>query len=339
MNGHGRTVGVLAVVGAALIWSTSFAVTKVLLETVPPLTIGALRFTAAALLLAVIVRLQPNWRHPSRRARLAMGMSGLLGITVYFGLENVGVDLATASDATLIIASYPIVTLLLEATLGRTRITSARVGGMALAIIGVWLVVREGATASGGHRLLGDFILLVGGLVWAAYNISASRTSAGHSALTVTYYQTCAGAAGFLVLTPIERSRWEAFSSADLTALGYLAALCSIAAFLLYNMGLQAVPAATAVNILNLVPVFGLIAAVVVADESIGWLQVLGGAIVVAGVVLTLSNLGAKKESGNGENDLRHIPDQVRRGGRRDAAERLGGERGQRDHHDTRAAR
>lgn len=336
MTDRRKALAVAAVVGAAMIWSTSFAVTKVLLDAVPPLTIGALRFTVAALLLAVAVRAQSGWRPPSRRSIAGMGLSGLLGITVYFALENIGVDLATASDATLIIASYPIITLILEAVLRQARVTVLRVVGMLLAVLGVWMVVRQGAEVSGSHRLLGDLILLAGGLVWASYNIAASRSGKGHTALTVTYYQTCAGAAGFLLLALLEHDRWGPISPVDLAALGYLAAFCSVTAFLLYNLGLKTIPSATAVNILNLVPVFGLVAAVVVAGESITWAQIVGGGVVIAGVVLSLTNID-KDVGGTGgsSDDDRYGPGQVRRGSRPDAAAGAGGERGERDHHDV----
>ncbi|MFI9078204.1 EamA family transporter [Streptomyces sioyaensis] len=67
-------------------WSTSFAVTKVLLDQLPPLTIGAVRFTAAAPILCVLVRMQSGWRPPPRRTVVKMLCAGLLGITAYFGL-------------------------------------------------------------------------------------------------------------------------------------------------------------------------------------------------------------------------------------------------------------
>lgn len=285
---RGRSAAIAAVAIAALIWSTSFALTKVLLETVPPLTIGAIRFSAAAVILAFAARCQPGWKRPPTRSVTAMGASGLLGITVYFALENVGVDLATASDATLVVASYPILTLLIGAGLGQERITPIKTGGMILAVLGVWLVIREGAQQSGTHRLAGDLVLVLGGVVWAGYNMVARRSGAGYSALTATYYQTCAGALGFVLLAPLERSQWQVPGAADLASLLYLAALCSGVAFLLYNWGLKHLPSATAVNILNLVPVFGLVAAVVVAGESIRFWQGLGGVIVIGGVILSL---------------------------------------------------
>lgn len=276
----------LAIVAAALIWSTSFAVTKVVLKNVPPMTIGAIRFSAAALILGFLVRLQKGWVPVPRRSALAMGGAGLLGITAYFGLENIGVDLATAADAAVIVAAFPIITVLVEVILHRERPTPTRLLGMALAMAGVWLIVRQSASSGGSHRLLGDLILLVAGVAWAAYNIVARRSSQGHSPLTSTYYQIVAGALGFVVLSPVEAGQWRTPTAADLAMLGFLAGLCSIAAFVLYNYGLQDVTSSTAVNILNLVPVFGLVSAVLVTGESVGVTEGLGCLVVIAGVVL-----------------------------------------------------
>lgn len=91
---------VVAVVAAALFWSSSYAVTKRVLDDVGPLSIGALRFTMAALLLGLVIRL--NRHRPARpdaRQRRQLYLSGFLGITVYFILENVGVDISVRPGA------------------------------------------------------------------------------------------------------------------------------------------------------------------------------------------------------------------------------------------------
>ncbi|MEU6816838.1 DMT family transporter [Streptomyces sp. NPDC046860] len=276
----------LAIVAAALIWSTSFAVTKVVLDNVPPMTIGAIRFSAAALVLAILARLQKGWRPAGRRPALAMGGAGLLGITAYFGLENIGVDMATAADAAVIVAAFPIITVVLEVAVHRELPSLIRVLGMVLAVGGVWLIVRQSASDGGTHRLLGDIVLLVAGIAWAAYNVVARRTSAGYSPLTITYYQTVAGALGFVLVSPLEYRDWEMPTAADAGLLAFLAVMCSIAAFVLYNYGLREVTSSTAVNVLNLVPVFGLVSAVVVTGESVGVVQGVGCLVVIAGVVL-----------------------------------------------------
>lgn len=292
-------LSVAAILAAALIWSSSFAVTKVTLAEIPPMTIGAMRFVLAAVVLGLLVHTRRDKRLPSPRQRLLIGFAGLLGITVYFALENVGVDWATASDATLIVASYPIITLVLEILCGRARFSVVRFVGMLVAIAGVWLVVRGQTGGGGEHHLWGDLILIAGGVVWAVYNLAAQRDDSGASPIVITYYQTLAGAGGFVLLSLLEADRWSVPSGGNLVRIGFLAALCSVAAFLLYNYGLRRLEPSVAVNLLNIVPVAGLGWAVLLAGESLNLLQVLGGAVVIVGVTLGIyrkSNTHAAKD-------------------------------------------
>ncbi|MFI9744352.1 EamA family transporter [Streptomyces sp. NPDC052494] len=99
---------------------------------------------------------------------------------------------------------------------------------------------------------------------------------------------TLAGAAGFLLASLLEAGDWrmpDATASALLVYL-YLAVACSVGGFLLYNQGLRTMTSSVAVNILNLVPVFGVAGAVVINGESIRPAQAAGGVIIVAGVAL-----------------------------------------------------
>ncbi|MEU0249726.1 DMT family transporter [Streptomyces sp. NPDC006235] len=294
MRKRGPTVwAVCAVMAAALFWSSSYAVTKQVLEDVGPLSIGAIRFTLAALLLGVIVRLSKHRpARPDPRQRRQLYLSGFLGITVYFILENVGVDLSTASDASLIVATYPLMTMLVELVVFRTRMPLPRVTGVLLATVGAFLVVRNGAEVGGSSRWLGDILLLLGGLAWAGYNVLGKRASAGQDAASVTYYQTLAGAAGFLLASLPEADDWRTPDTTASSLLVYLAVACSVGGFLLYNYGLRRMASSVAVNILNLVPVFGVIGAVVINGESIRLAQVTGGVIIIAGVALGMIEQG-----------------------------------------------
>lgn len=284
---RGRGWAICAVVAAALFWSSSYAVTKQVLADVGPLTIGAIRFTIAAGLLAVMVRMRrtPGAR-PDARQRRMIYLSGLLGITAYFVLENIGVELSTASDASLIVATYPLMTMLLEFVVFRTRMPLLRVGGVLLATVGAFLVVRSGAEVGGSERWLGDVLLLLGGLVWAGYNVLAKYAGRGQDSMNLTYYQTVAGAVGFLLASCLEIGDWRAPGGTAWLLLAYLAVACSVGGFLLYNYGLRRMASSVAVNILNLVPVFGVLGAVVINGETIRLPQVLGGAIIIAGVAL-----------------------------------------------------
>lgn len=162
-------------------------------------------------------------------------------------------------------AAYPILTLALS---GRAAFSPLRLTGMLVAVSGVGLVVRS----AGAHSLWGDAFLIAGGLAWAAYNILARRDGSGASPI--------------VVLSLSEVDRWRVPSGPDALRIAFLAGLCSVAAFLLYNHGLRRLEASVAVNLLNIVPVAGLGWAVLLAGERLTLVQLLGGAVVIAGVTL-----------------------------------------------------
>ena len=308
--GPGRAWHLASVVGAVVIWSTSFVATKVALAEVPPLTLGASRFVFAAVLAGALAFVFGAVRvaNAADLGRFALG--GLLGITLYFSLENVGVDLATASDAALLVASYPVVTMLLEAGLYRKRLSAIRLSGAALAIVGVNVVLGNAVAASAGEdwgsaRIIGCAILVATGLVWALYNFSTRTVVSRYSMLTVVFWQTLFGALFFLPVAFAEQvftggARWLPEGGVALVSVAHLGVLCSVAAFLLYAHGLRGVDASAAVSVMNLVPVLGVLFAVALLGESLGILQVLGGVVVVAGVMLGVRG-GDGGESGRYE--------------------------------------
>ena len=284
----GSRTAIAALVGAALIWSTSFVTTKIALIDVPPFTLGALRFVVAALVLALVGLVSRRLEHVARRdmARLAVG--GLLGITSYFALQNVGVQLTSASDASLLVASYPAITMLVESMLEHTRIAPLRFAGVAVAMVGVYLVVKQTGGVAGSEHMLGDLLLTLTGLVWALYNFVTRDVVKRYRMLTVIFWQTMVGAIAFVPLALSENAAWRHLSVGSALSVVYMGVFCSFLAFFLYARGLRDVDPGSAVSLMNLVPVFGLILAVGGLGESINVLQVVGGLVVIAGVLLSV---------------------------------------------------
>ncbi len=295
---------VLSVIGAALIWSTSYTATKVALVDIPPLTINALRFALAAILMLLIVTMSGALHRPRSSDIGRMALGGVLGTTLYFSMENVGVDLATASDAALLVASYPAVTMMLEILIYRVRASWMRFFGVGLAMVGVYLIVGQSPPA-GETRLIGDLILIATGFVWAFYNFATRNIGQSYPTLTVVFYQTVAGAVACVPLALLEMRSWEVPSASSISMIAYLGVFCSVAAFLLYAHGLKELDATSAVNLLNLVPLFGVATAFVVLREPVGVGQLVGGLVVIAGVVLGLRSQTDKGNEGVSKKDAR----------------------------------
>jgi len=297
-GGGSRAAHLAFVAGAVLIWSTSFVATKAALVEVGPLTLGATRFVLAALLAGLVAALFGGLKVKGAADLGTLCLGGLLGITLYFSMENVGVDLATASDAALVVASYPAIAMVIEALVYRRRLAAKKLSGVALAIVGVNAVLGNALLASAGQgwdasRLLGDGILLATGLVWAFYNLATRGVITRYPMPTVVFWQTAFGALFFVPVALVEQNaiggvRWVPSESVALLAVAHLGVLCSVVAFLLYARGLRGLDASSAVSVMNLVPVFGLLFAVLLLGEPVGLLQVVGGLVVIAGVTLSV---------------------------------------------------
>ncbi|CAM3375057.1 MULTISPECIES: DMT family transporter [Saccharibacillus] len=285
---RGRTLYLIAALIAIVFWSTSFVGTKIAYASFPPLTLGAARFAIASLILGGIVLLRREFVRPAPRDLGLMALSGLLGTTVYFALENIGVQLTTASSAALIVASYPAVTALLELFFYRTRISWMRGLGIALAIFGVYRISGGGAEQGGPHELTGNLLLIAAGFVFALYNFATRQVVGRYSMVTVSFYQTVAGTIAFVPLALIEAPQWRVPTTESLWILLYLGVFCSVAAFMLYNFGLRGLTAGTAMALMNLVPIIGVALSIGLLGESLRPGDWIGGLIVILGVALSV---------------------------------------------------
>ena len=92
----------LALVGSLLLFAASYTMTKVALVDLGPMTLGAVRFLLATAVIAAVISIRRGWQRPTRDDARTLAVGGLLGVTAYFALENLGVHWATATDATLL---------------------------------------------------------------------------------------------------------------------------------------------------------------------------------------------------------------------------------------------
>jgi len=278
----------LSLFAAAVLWSTSYVVTKIGVGDIPPLTFGAIRFLFAAVLVGLLALFTRQVQRVPVRDILRLAVGGLLGITAYFSLQNLGVQLTSASNATLLVASFPAITMLLEVVLFKKQVLFIRFVGVGVAFVGVYLVIRQAGASVNSHSLQGNLFLLATGLVWAIYNFVTQDVIRKYSIFTVIFWQTLVGAAAFLPLALLEAGAWQPLTLAGLMSALFLGTFCSVAAFLLYGYGLRSLDPGSAVSMMNLVPIFGLILAVIGLKEEVSLSQILGGLIVIGGVMLSV---------------------------------------------------
>jgi drug/metabolite transporter (DMT)-like permease len=293
-----RTVAMLALVGANVIWGASAVASKAVLAHVPPVTLACLRVAIAmAVLLALVARTGERPAHGGAPALL-----GLTGVALFCLLQNVGLRFASATNTALINGAIPVLTALLAAALLGERLGSRRAAGLLLSGGGVVAVVLLGTEVTLGASVLGNLLPVAGAVSFATYAVLGRRTFASGSTLAVVAGSTRYGLLFLLPGAGLELATVGIgpLTMKDVLLLLYLGVGCSALAFVLCGYGLARLDAGQGAVFGNLKPLVGVGLAVVLLGESLTPGHLGGGALVLLGVLLASGDAGPE-QSGAGE--------------------------------------
>jgi drug/metabolite transporter (DMT)-like permease len=287
---------VLSVLGALILWSSSFVAIKVAYTTFPPITLAVTRFVVATLILGALALLPGNRVRLEKKDILTFAVCGLTGIMLYAVLQNIAMQWTSASSATLIIASYPIITLLLESVIYKIKLSAVKIVAVLIAIVGVVILSYVKAESRLEGELLGILLLVAAGVVWAVYNFMTKKVVNRYPPITLLFYSTLFGTIFMLPLVLFERGQWQQPTLMSFSMMMFLGVFCSVIAFLLYNRGLKTMAASTVTSMLNLVPIFGVFFSWLLLGEQVSLRKFIGGAIVIFGVMLSVRTTKTENE-------------------------------------------
>ena len=129
--------------GANVVYGTSYVVARVTLESVPPATLAFSRLLIAWLALALLSRAQPATLL-SRADRRAIAFMGILGFAAAYVCSNWGIAHSTATNAALLITVEPVAMILLSPWYLGERLSRRGAVGAALTIAGTVVLVVNG---------------------------------------------------------------------------------------------------------------------------------------------------------------------------------------------------
>jgi drug/metabolite transporter (DMT)-like permease len=232
----------------------------------------------------------------------------LAGVTFYFFCENNGVALVTASEASIIVAAIPVLTMTVEwlaAKLHRRRTAgdpaeTPQPGrrqwlGVFISIAGVLLVAGVSFALSGSIAVY----LYMGGaaLCWVAYGfLTKPLFDRGRPQLYIVFWQNLFGFLGFLPFAVLEYPRWGTPTLPVIFHVLFLAIFCSALGYWLYAHALKNLGVSVSSVFINLIPVVTVIAGFFFLRERLTGLQWAGAALVLSGVYLTVLPLRPKHE-------------------------------------------
>lgn len=271
-----------------VLWSFNFTAVKLGLRDISPLAFTMVRFGLGAAFMVALVQ----WREgPPRfhRADLPLLVAAAFsGITIN-QLAFVGaLSTTSAVNVALLIGTITLWTSIFSVLAGQERLDGAHWIGVAVGLGGVVLIVTGGAPEGGTATLVGDLLALGVAMSWAVYSVLLRPLAGRYSPLKLSTFMIVVGTA-ILVPFSIPQLVAQDWSGIGLPALGGLLYATFIALVLtnfLYFSALQRIGAARASVFIYLEPFLGVLFAVWLLGEHVTLLQLLGGVVVVAAVVV-----------------------------------------------------
>jgi len=275
-------------VHSALSAGTYLAGKRALAE-VSPVELALVRFALAAVAHGVVLlRLRVRFE---RRDLLGLAGLGVLAVAVNQLLFLGGLALSTPGHAALLYAMTPIFVFLVEWMRGKEHATPSKVLGIAVAFAGTVVVLAgRGVLGLAGARdvLLGDVLLVLAVMAWALYAVGGKAYAARYGGLATGSVTLVAGTvlcapAGLAFL---HVGRFARMSPLGVASVVYLVVVTSVVAWLIYYWALGRAEASRVAIWSNLQPVLTALLAWALYGEALTGPFVLGGAMVVAGVVV-----------------------------------------------------
>jgi drug/metabolite transporter (DMT)-like permease len=290
----------------AVIWGLSIPVTKLGLQTLPPLTLTALRFAVAVPLLFLFVG---RWRMPLR-AMASLAALGVLGIGIGQVAQTFGIADTSASIATIISATIPVFVIVFAAFRLKQPVSGRQQLGLLAAFAGIALVALgdgQGLTDLFRASATGAALVLLSAVTIAFYYVWSFELANRYGTAVIAAWSTLFGFLALIPWTAWEmrsvpfQLTWEGFAVAL-----YLGFAVTVAGLFLWLHLLRAVPARIAASVQFLQPVIGVAASAAIFGDVMGLLFVAGVILVFAG--LALSTMTRRPPE----------PDRVRSGSERD---------------------
>lgn len=279
----------LGLLGLAAIWGVNFSVVKAVLEFLDPLALNALRFPLAAGVLAVVVTRLPGMG-PDRADVPRLVALGVLGNVIYQMCFILGIDATLAGNASLILATSPVWTVLLSAYLGHEEPAGLVFVGSGLTLAGMGLVVVGGGSALGWgwDTVRGDALMIGAALLWALYTVGSARLVRKYGAIRVTAWTLWVGTP-LLVLAgapALGATPWGEIPAWVWAGVAYAGVLSVGVAYLLWYRGVQRLGNSRTAVYSNLVPVAALVTAWLWLGEVPAPLQLGGAGVILGGIYL-----------------------------------------------------
>ncbi|MEM7504950.1 MAG: DMT family transporter [Pseudomonadota bacterium] len=297
-------LALLAVLAVGVLWGLNWPTVKFLLNEIPPLTIRAMAFPFAALLLAIAARAMGQSLVVSRAELWAVTVTGLFLIFGFNVLTVLGQTLVQTSRAAIIAYTMPAMTAVLAAMFLSEQLRIRQWFALAVGMGGLGVLLSEDIPALRAAPI-GPLVMALAALSWAIGNVTlkARVWKTPPIVLTVWFFGVSTLLVWPLVLAfePPARQTWPSVST--LWVFGFHVVGPMVTCYLLWTLLVARLPATVAAISTLTAPIVGVGSSIVLLTDPPTWQKGLALAMVVISIAMTLSPGNGQRQTGGTQDE------------------------------------
>ncbi len=284
--------GDLYLLAASFAWGINFPIAKSVLSYMDPLAFSATRYLVASLFLFLLLIIRRESLKITWKEGRQLLLIGFIGITLFQGGWAFGLDLTSASKASILVSTAPIFGVFIALLMGE-KITAKVWLGILLSLFGVFILINNSLTeiTLGGGSLIGDLLIMSAAALWAIYTVVSGPMVMLRGPILVTAWGMLFGALLLCLISApsLAEQNWLALPSSIWIAWGSTAVLSGSLAFVWYCAGISRIGATKGLSYGFFIPAVAIATSLLFFGESMSFIQLGGAMIILAGVKLTRS--------------------------------------------------
>ncbi|MCB8933110.1 MAG: DMT family transporter [Fimbriimonadaceae bacterium] len=285
-----------------LSWGFNFVALKMVYEQMTPPAVALVRYLGMfALLVAFSASRKESLRYPQGETFRLLTLGFLsMGVYMVFFLE--GMKESAPAEGAIILSTSPIFTALIASAVGQEKLNRGAFAGALLAFAGVAVVVL-GASSGDHGKLLGNVLILISAVLWAASTVVSRPLVERISPFRVL---TLSMPGALIVLVPYGllaslHTPWTALTPTTWSMLAYVAVIAGAVGFVGFYEGVRQIGGPAAMVYQYFVPVLAALFAWLVLGRTVNGIQFVGMGIVLTGVGISNKARLAARFEGAGE--------------------------------------
>lgn len=275
----------------AVFWGGSFVLTKEIFLSAPSITpsiIVTLRLVVASTVFVPFLLIAKKWQKIERRDIKYFFLLAFLEPFTYFLCENNGIKLVPGGISSIIIATIPVFVPFGLYFAYHEKLYKINIIGVLLSLIGIAVMISgDGMIAD--ISMKGILLLFAAVVIAVLYTIVLMKVVKRYHPFTITVHLNLIGLVYFvptLLIFDFQNFMDVTFTIKIFAMIACLGIVCSTLSYVFFNYGIVKVGASRASVFNNSIPVFTLIFAAMLGQESITITKVLGMAVAISGVII-----------------------------------------------------